>query len=100
MKKNRIFRLLYFHFYVNCKTVTNAVIFLKYVTLQVDISSIVFEHHHLFALEHHLSVRLTEAFSKYQTVRLAQASKDLVMNCLKIAICYFFKKLHWLQNQP
>jgi hypothetical protein len=44
----------------------------------VDISSIVFEHHHLFSLEHFLSVRLTDSFSKYQTVRLAQTTKDLV----------------------
>ena len=34
--------------------------------MQVDIASVVFEHHHLFSLEHYLANRLTEKYSKYQ----------------------------------
>ena len=34
--------------------------------MQVDIASVVFEHHHLFSLEHYLASRLTEKYTKYQ----------------------------------
>ena len=47
-----------------------------------------FEHHHLFSLEHSISVRLTEAFAKYQNVKLAQTTKDLVKSI----------RLHHLKN--
>lgn len=45
--------------------------------LEVDLSSIVFEHHHLFSLEHYLGSRLTEIFVAYSKVKASQSSKDL-----------------------
>lgn len=41
---------------------------LAHCQLEVDVASVVFDHHHLFSLEHHLAVRLTEAFDSYQQV--------------------------------
>ncbi len=39
---------------------------LTHCQLEVDVTSVVFDHHHLFSLEHYLSVRLTESFDSYQ----------------------------------
>ena len=45
--------------------------------LEVDLNSIVFDHHHLFSLEHFLSVELTEAFVEYQGIVGRQKSLAL-----------------------
>ena len=38
---------------------------------------IIFQHHHLFSLEHHLSTRLVDAYHAYVKIRAIQASKNL-----------------------
>ena len=45
--------------------------------LEIDLSSIVFDHHHLFSLEHYLTRRLNETYVLYSKVKTSQASKDL-----------------------
>ncbi len=45
--------------------------------LEVDISSIVFDHHHLFSLEHYLATKLSEQYVAYSKVRSSQSNKDL-----------------------
>ncbi len=47
---------------------------LTHCQLEVDVASIVFDHHHLFSLEHHLAVRLTEGFAAYQKTLSRQLS--------------------------
>ena len=38
--------------------------------LEVDLSSIIFDHHHLFSLEHYLSTKLASTFSMYRYDRM------------------------------
>ena len=45
--------------------------------LEVDLSSIVFEHHHLFSLEHYLTTKLGATFLAYSKIKAAQVTKDL-----------------------
>jgi hypothetical protein len=45
--------------------------------LEVDLSSVVFDHHHLFSLDHYLSTKLSEKYIAYNKVKSGQASKDL-----------------------
>ena len=45
--------------------------------LEVDLSSIVFEHHHLFSLEHYLTTKLGATFLAYSKINAAQVTKDL-----------------------
>ena len=45
--------------------------------LEIDLSSIVFEHHHLFSIEHYLTTKLTKTFLLYTKIKTAQVSKDL-----------------------
>ena len=45
--------------------------------LEVDLSSIVFDHHHLFSLEHYLTRRLSESYIMYGKTKTSQATKDL-----------------------
>ena len=45
--------------------------------LEIDLASIVFDHHHLFSLEHYLTRRLSEAYVIYGKTKVGQASKDL-----------------------
>lgn len=45
--------------------------------MDVDVGSILFSHHHLFSLEHHLANKLVEKYNAYQSVRAAQASAAL-----------------------
>ena len=45
--------------------------------LEIDLSSIVFDHHHLFSLEHFLSTKLAATYSSYSKLRLNMVAKDL-----------------------
>ena len=45
--------------------------------LEIDLSSIVFDHHHLFSLEHFLSTKLAATYSSYSRLRLNIVAKDL-----------------------
>ena len=45
--------------------------------LDIDIGSVVFNHHHLFSLEHYLVTKMIEIYNTYQTVRSIQSSKGL-----------------------
>ena len=45
--------------------------------MDVDVGSILFSHHHLFSLEHHLANKLVEKYNAYQTVRATQALAGL-----------------------
>ena len=58
--------------------------FALYITLhitlhiiQVDVGLIIFQHHHLFSLEHHLSTKLVDTYHAYMKIRAIQASKGL-----------------------
>ena len=44
---------------------------------KVDVGLIMFQHHHLFSLEHHLSTKLVDAYHAYTKIRSIQASKGL-----------------------
>ncbi len=48
---------------------------LAHCQLEVDVTSVVFDHHHLFSLEHHLVVRLSHHFDAYQ--RVVSRRRDL-----------------------
>lgn len=50
---------------------------LTHCQLEIDVSSLVFEHHHLFSLEHYLSSRLTEVFDRYQQTLSKMKNLDL-----------------------
>ena len=45
--------------------------------LEVDLSSVIFEHHHLFSLEHYLSTKLAGTYLTYSKIKTSQISKDL-----------------------
>ena len=45
--------------------------------LDIDLGSVVFNHHHLFSLEHHLVTKIIDIYNNYQTVRSIQSSKGL-----------------------
>ena len=44
---------------------------------KVDVGLIIFQHHHLFSLEHHLSTKLVDTYHAYTKIRSIQASKGL-----------------------
>lgn len=50
---------------------------ISHCQLEVDLSSIVFEHHHLFSLEHYLTNKLSSTFLAYSKMKTSIASKDL-----------------------
>ena len=45
--------------------------------LEIDLSSVVFDHHHLFSLEHYLTTKLSSTYLTYCKIKTSQASKDL-----------------------
>ena len=45
--------------------------------LEVDLSSLVFGHHHLFSLEHYLTTKLSATYLTYTRIKTAQLTKDL-----------------------
>ena len=45
--------------------------------LELDLCSILFEHHHLFSLEHYLTTKLSATYLTYNRIKTAQVTKDL-----------------------
>jgi len=45
--------------------------------LEIDVSSVAFEHHHLFSLEHHLASRLRTSFASYRLALARRRDLDL-----------------------
>jgi hypothetical protein len=45
--------------------------------LEVDVASVVFDHHHLFSLEHHLASKLRSAFATYRQALARRTRLDL-----------------------
>ena len=47
------------------------------LNFQIDLSSLVFEHHHLFSLEHYLAQKVVNSYEKYQEILKRLDSLDL-----------------------